>query len=71
MDVETLYSAEHCIGQGLFYNPVIENNGEKKTEQLKRLTRWALTVRVTLPEGWSNGEAGKATRCVCLSVEPV
>lgn len=38
-------------------------------EQLERLIdRWALTVRVTLVEGWSKGEAGEAAGCVCLSV---
>lgn len=38
-------------------------------EQLElRIDRWALTVRVTLVEGWSKGEAGEAAGCVCLSV---
>ncbi|KAK1880659.1 Ribosome biogenesis protein BOP1 [Dissostichus eleginoides] len=36
-------------------------NESHPSEQLEpRIDRWALTVRVTLLEGWSKGEAGKA-----------
>lgn len=47
-------------------------NESHPSEQLEQQTdRWALTVRVTLVEGWSKGEAGKAAGCVCLSVGAV
>lgn len=48
------------------------SNESHPSEQLEQqIDRWALTVRVTLAEGWSKGEAGKAAGCVCLSVGAV